>query len=151
MKEMVIYGAFVNNQGGISNNMGMDLDVEHRNRFFKEHFTLTSHEPESKVLDRLSFSQDKLQLMLDNFYNQFAIRSARSAHKMNRKFYHEDVVKLCRQLANHQLFIQTPGRTLFSSKLLKSSHDPLLRLDMYNFKQWLAVSYGSMCKDVFFK
>ena len=71
MRELVIHEAFVNNQGKAMSNMATDLDIEHRAKFFKSHFTLQSDDPSQKLLDRLSKAQDKLQLVLEKFQRQF--------------------------------------------------------------------------------
>ena len=71
MRELVIHEAFVNNHGKAMSNMATDLDIEHRVKFFKSHFTLQSDDPSQKLLDRLSKAQDKLQLVLEKFQRQF--------------------------------------------------------------------------------
>ena len=65
MRELVIHEAFVNNQGKAMSNMATDLDIEHRAKFFKSHFTLQSDDPSQKLLNRLSKAQDNISSHMD--------------------------------------------------------------------------------------
>ena len=71
----------MNDQGKPMSNMATDIDIEHRVKFFKSHFTLQSDDPSQKLLDRLSKAQDKLQLVLENVQRQFAITRYISSKK----------------------------------------------------------------------
>ena len=139
-KELVQQEGFVNNRGGAETNMPMDLDLEHSNKFFKEHFTLKTNVPSQSVLDRLSLSQDKLEKTLQNFYQEFKIHRHTPLRSINSAGYKKDVFALHQHLSPRQMFVEKPGRQLYSSKLMEASHDVLLLIDMYKFKQWLKTS-----------
>ena len=81
VRELVIHEAFVKDQGKPMSNMATDIDIEHRVKFFKSHFTLQSDDPSQKLLERLSKAQDKLQLVLENVQGQFAITRYISSKK----------------------------------------------------------------------
>lgn len=150
-RELIQQECFVNNRGGPDNNLAMDLDLEHSNRFFKDHFQLKTNLPSQPVLDRLSLSQDKLEKVLARFNKEFHIHRHSPLRGMNTEIYKKDVKTLQQHLSPRHIFQHEPGRTLRSRKLLEASHDPLLLVDMYELKQWLKNSLQKSCYQRFLK
>ena len=151
LRELIIYDCFVNNTGKKLQNKAMDLDLEHRNKFFKENFTLKSSDPSEEVLNRLSLSQDMVELILNNFYSEFGVQSY-SAHRcINEQLYKKDVVKLFDFIHSRNILERQPTRLPLSSKLKEASHDPLLLIDVYDLKQWFQNSLRRMATQRFLK
>lgn len=151
-KEMVMHECFVNNQGRRNTNMAMDLDLEHSNKFFKDNFTLKHHAPSKPVLERLSFAQDMVQKVTENFYKQFKIHKASATTAMNREKYESDIKTLHSYLKPRKLYTKDGnGRVLQSRKLMIASHDLLLLVDVFDLKQWFHNSLLRMCGQRFLK
>ena len=148
-KALIEQECFVNNMGRRTTNLAMDLDVEHCNRFFKEHFHLKENTPSQHVLDRLSLSQDMLDKVLAQFWNEFGVSRHSSIRSINADSYQSDVRKLQEHIGPLQLFELKVGRKMHSAKLLAASHDPLLLVDMYQLKQWLQKSFTKLCDQRF--
>ena len=149
MRELIKHECFVNNVGKKDSNMAMDLDLEHRNKFFKENFVLKSSKPSDSVLSRLSHSQDKLESVLANFHQQFHIHRFAPERHINSDSYKADVKKLHSTLRPRRMLTHQPGRTLHSTKLTQAAHDPLLLVDMFSLKQWFHSSLSTMCDQRF--
>ena len=94
MKELVVHECFVNNLGRRDTNLPMDLDQEHQNKFFKDHFTLNRSEPSKKVLDRLSLAQSTVQTVLTNFEDGFGLEHHSKRRAINEEAHNKDIKKL---------------------------------------------------------
>lgn len=149
MKALITQECFVNNRGKSDTNLAMDLDLEHSNHFFKDHFLLKSHIPSQPVLNRLSLAQDKLERTLDSFYTQFNIKRNTPLRLINSDAYLTDVKKLQQHLSPRSVFTKQLGRKLYSPKLMKASHDLLLTIDMFELKEWLKKSLRNTCDQPF--
>lgn len=149
--ELVQQECFVNNRGRAMTNMPMDLDLEHSNKFFKEHFTLRSNEPSQPVISRLSLAQNKLQLVLENYKSEFRIYRHTPLRRIDTDKYKEDVLKLHQHLSLRHIFEAEPGRTLYSTKMMIAGHDPRLTMDMYELKQWIRNSLNKMADQSFYE
>lgn len=151
MRKLIQQEAFVNNRGGATNNLAMDLDLEHSNRFFKDNFTLKSNDISEAVLERLSFAQDKLKQVIDSYAKEFGIHRHTAKRHMSKEDYNSDVEKLRRHLSTRKLFTEVKNRKMHSVKLMQASHDPLMLIDMYNLKQWFKTSLARCVNFRFLK
>ena len=149
MKVLIRQECFVNNLGRRDSNMPMDLDLEHSNKVFKEHFTLSRSEPSEKCLARLSLAQDCLQEILINFYNQFQLEDYQARRQVSKSKYDEDVNKLVKHLKPSNVFMKQTGRRHYSEQLRRASHDPLVLVEMYDLKQWMANRLKIMQDQIF--
>lgn len=150
-RELVMHECFVNDRGGKMANKAMDLDLEHQNRFFKQHFTLHSKEPSPKVLDRLSKSQDELQSVLERYVQQFSIKSYSAIRHANPEVYKGDVTIIKQYLRSRDIFTNRPGRSPTSTKVKEAAHNPLLLIDMYNLRDWMRTCLTRMVDQRIYK
>lgn len=148
-RELVQQECFVNNRGRAMTNMPMDLDLEHSNKFFKEHFSLKSNEPSQAVIRRLSLAQNKLELVLDHFHSEFGLFRHTALRRMDMDKYREDVSKLQCHLSLRNIFTTQSGRSLHSTKLTTAGHDPRITLDPFELKQWISMSLKKMFDQIF--
>ena len=151
LRELIMYECFVNNTGKKMDNKAMDLDLEHCNKFFKEHFVLKSSEPSQKILDRLSLSQDMVEIILNNFYSEFKMQSFTAHRQVNEQLYKKDVLKLFEFIHSRNVFVHQATRLPLSNKLKEASHDPLLLIDVFDLKQWFRNSLLRMANQRFLK
>ena len=149
MKELVVHECFVNNLGRIDTNLPMDLDLEHQNKFFKDHFTLNRSEPSKKVLDRLSLAQSTVQTVLTNFEEGFGLEHHSKRRVINEEAHNKDVKKLYLHLKEKNVGIVVPGRKHKTAGLSKACHDPLERIDMFALKQWMYQKYKELMDQPF--
>lgn len=148
-RELIRYDCFVNHRGKSNTNMAMDLDLEHSNKFFRDNFQLKASTPPQKLLDRLSFAQDKLECVLNNFFKQFGIRTHSQERRVDQEIYRTDIQKIKQHLLASTVFIHSPKRRMFSAALMKASHDPLTTVDMFDLKQWFHQCLQRMTEQPF--
>ena len=149
MRELVVQEAFVNTIGHKQGNKPMDLELEHSNRFFKDSFKLCASNPSQSVLDLLSKSQNRLELILTNFHEQFGLRKYNANRKPDDAMYQRDVCKLYRHLSTRDIRVRKESRSMESEKLMQASQDQLLTMDLFKLKQWFVLSLKRMTEQSF--
>lgn len=149
--EVLTHECFVNNAGKPDSNLPIDLDIEHDNKFFKDHLVLNRYTPSQLVIDRLSFAQDQIKMTLDNFHSQFNLTAYSSKRTANYNLYLNDIKKLHNFLNDHDVFTSHSSRKHRSEKLQNASMDPLNRIDMYVIKEWMCRRLALMKDQCFLK
>lgn len=130
----LLQGRFINNNGKADGNHPIDLECEHRNRVFKESFSLSRGEVNQKTLDRYSKSQDETTAILDNFEMQFDSERYIHKRKVNEEAYDKDIDLIMKTVGPINIFAHE-NRKLHSTKL--TLRDPLTQLNMCRFQNWL--------------
>lgn len=151
MKELIIHERFVNNLGRSDTNIPMDQDLEFSNRIFKENFKVMYGEPSDPLLDRLSKASDTVELVLDNFKDQFNVRLYHGQRKVKEELYAEDVKKMAVILIDAQVYNIQPGRTMHCPELKVANVNPLSTLDLYKMKTWLTDKLANMISQKCYK
>lgn len=142
----LVWNRTVNHRGEKDTNHPNDLDLEHCNKVFKDEAHSYRGIFTDKTLSRVSRSAITLHSLVKNFDK--ISNSSLSSGKHKDADTRDDVRSLIQHIQPVKIFEHIPGR---SYSAFQTVNDPLKKLNMEHFRNWISESISSFGKKHFYK
>ena len=123
----------VNNNGGLGNNVFMDLDLEHDNHLFKELLRGLGANVSENSVSRIHRAFFPIKHLLESVDKEIGVRVNSSAHM--KKDMKKDMMTVVNTLIEEDVFAMIPGRQM--TYFANCPRDFLQLLDSPSLFKWI--------------
>lgn len=141
--EQMLWGRFINSEGGPGGNISADLHMEHLNRILKETVNHLGANKTPAAIVRAAKALGPLKEIVAEFDKITGIWLTR---KHSRRSETEDLMKVVAELTQNEVFAHKPGRKHLAFPSIRCN-GLLMSIKRAKFKTWMSKNAMKLIKE----